>query len=148
MGVSYVQTLVIPADMLDALLGSLAARPADALWDTPTLHLATAVPILAKGMVLADFTEADFSGYVDAALTFSAVESGGPNSRGISAAAYFAATTATPFVANTIVGIYVTDGTGAVLYGAQAIDPPVQFSAPGDWQEFVLQFALGAQQQG
>lgn len=136
--------LAITRALLDALLGSLGTRPAAALLTTPKIELYTARTAQPSiNSAYADFTFANFSGYANAALVLSGPVNPGPNSAALIANANFIATTASPFVPNTILGYAVTDGA-SVLYAAEEFTSPVPIASAGDFLDLNFLFILNS----
>jgi hypothetical protein len=113
-----------------------------------------AIPLLAPKMglyknniiptelnVLADFTEADFTGYAQQTPVFGPVVI---DENGVPVAPLSATFTQTGVViTNVVFGMFVIDSTGALL-GAALFDIPRSFNAIGDFEICNLLFGLGA----
>jgi len=111
-----------------------------------------AVPLLAPKMalfkndivptpsnVLADFTEADFTGYAQQSPVFGAVVI---DENGIPVAPASSTFTASgSAITNTVYGMYLLDSTGA-LVGAARFDSPRGFANLGDFEIVTLLFGL------
>jgi hypothetical protein len=113
-----------------------------------------AIPLLAPKMglfknniiptevnVLADFIEADFTGYAQQTPVFGSVVL---DENGVPVAPLSAQFTQTGVViVNVVYGMFLLDSTGA-LVGAAAFDAPRAFNAIGDFEICNLLFGLGA----
>lgn len=118
--------------LLNAMLTSLTARPAGALLTTPSVVLYTAGPTPGPNSAVADFTEADFSGYAAEPVTPSAAVELGTNSQALVFSALFVATTGSPFVGNVILGYLLTDAAAA-YYGGEQFPEPLSISQAGQF---------------
>ena len=87
---------------------------------------------IAVGTVLADFTEADFSGYASAALagfTAAAIVGHSANTDGNQ---IIWTVSASPSTTNNIYGVYITDAGNTKLYGAvAAASAPIAMAVGG-----------------
>jgi hypothetical protein len=113
-----------------------------------------AVPLLAPKMglfknnivptpsnVLADFTEADFTGYAQQSITWGAV---GVDQSGIPVGPGTVTFTQTAVTVSEIVyGMFIVDSTGAIV-GAALFDTPVNFGAVGAFAVVTVLFGLVA----
>jgi hypothetical protein len=119
--------------MLDSLLLSLTVLP-------------TVLPVTAgkrrlfkndftptPNSAIADFTEADFTGYASDALAIGTPANLNDNVDCCVTAGAFTATAGSPFVPNTIYGVYMTDGTPTLWYAAARFPVPVPIAAAGDF---------------
>lgn len=123
--------------LLSSLVGCLTARPAAAILSTPTVHLCVNSPNITPGSLPADFTEATFTGYAAVAIsTWSAVLNLMLNVIGIAGSALFVQTGTA--ITQTVTGYYVTDGTGAVFYGAELFPTPVPMSSIGSFVDLTV----------
>jgi hypothetical protein len=118
--------------LIDAMLTALSARPAAALLTTPKLILIKAGGPITPTSAVADFTEANFSGYAQSAQTLAGPVTTASGGQGMLGSGTFVATTASPFVDNNVVGYLVTDGASA-FYGGELFDAPQPIAAPGDF---------------
>jgi len=138
----FLRTLLlsITQALANALLECYTSRPAGALLTTPTIELwsANSAPI-GQAMVYSQFTPATFSGYAMQAITLSAPVTLDPRTQGLIGNVSFIATTASPFVPDTILGYMLTSGSG-VLYGAEQFASPVPIAGAGNFLN--LEFAL------
>lgn len=85
--------------------------------------------------VLADFTEADYTGYTEADPTWGAIYYDTPS--GLAIASYPAVFQPTgTTVANTIYGWYITDDPATIWFACERFDNPVQMASGTDVCEF------------
>jgi len=83
--------------------------------------------------VAGDFTECDFSGYAPinmSAFGTAYIDSISGQYVADSVAKTFLATSASPFVANTVYGYFITDGTGLNLLGFEKFATPIPVAVP------------------
>jgi len=93
------------------------------------LHLATAGPPGGPTEVLGDFTEATFTGYAAATLTWSGPYYGADGApQAVSQLASFIATAA---ASETITDWYITDGAGTALLASGHLENPVVIDRDG-----------------
>lgn len=100
---------------------------------TGLLHLFTSPAINGPGLVLADFTEATFTGYTSTGIGASVlpgmdVLGNGVAKQGVSSV-FECTGTAVP---NTVFGWYITDSAGTTLLEYGFFDGPLTFAVPGD----------------
>lgn len=107
-------------------------------WDGLKVHLATAVPALAGGMQVGDFTEATFTGSAAKAITWGTPFDNPDGSPKVASQLLAFQCTADPTTPETITGIYITDTAGTGLKFASLLDTPVSISAAGQGIPFVI----------
>ena len=99
-----------------ALWLCLTTRPAAAIFAAPIVHLCNNTPTITPDSAVGDFVETAFTGYVAVSNpTFSAVLRPDRGTVAVVANALF--TCSGTAVTDVITGYYVTDTTGAILYG-------------------------------
>jgi hypothetical protein len=119
--------------LADLVLATVQVRPAAALIATLKIALFTGSTTPGPDSVYADFTEANFSGYARATVTNPApIVAPSSLDVGILCQALFVATTATPFVPNTVTGYFLTDGTTG-YYGGERFTTPFPVAIAGDF---------------
>jgi hypothetical protein len=143
--------VVIGNPIAGALLGALSVRPAGALWSTPKVRLFNSPTVNPQPTTpLATYTAAEtaFSGYTSGGIapTFSGVVNLTPGSQGIVANVTYVATTATPFVPDTIYGWWADDGTNPVVAEKFAGGRAIPISNVGDWLELQIAFPVNSVQ--
>jgi hypothetical protein len=126
------QAPVYSKALLDAMLGTLGARPAAALFDTPVVQLFTAGPAITPTTDPTAYTEAAFHGYVADAPTFAAVGNLIGGDQGLPAQVHFAATSGGSLGAETIIG-YLLTGASDAFYMGEFFAQPVPIAAVGDF---------------
>jgi hypothetical protein len=132
-------TPVIPSSQLLTLAGDLQADLA-----LSNMHLYTAVvnPVGPRS-VLADFTEAAFTGYAPAVLTAWGAPFLDPSGDGVTASPVGVFPGPSAGSGATILGAYVTDTANAVLNAAVVFDTPIPLSGPHDSLSVMIQLAVG-----
>lgn len=82
-----------------------------------------------------DANECDYSGYTAGgyAVVVPTPVNLSVTAQGLFISQLFTATTATPFVPNTLYGWWLDDGTNVVAYGVFSGSPPPQMGSPGDF---------------
>jgi hypothetical protein len=98
---------------------------------TPKLHLFTSPTVNNPGLVLADFTEAVFTGYAPVVLT-SALDGIDPAVLAIAKFLPQAVFTSGAVATVIVEGWYITDTAASVLLAYGFFDAPVAFNRPGD----------------
>lgn len=121
--------LVVPNSQLLQILEDYATLPTDPAFETPTMHLFQNDFAPNVAMVLADLTEATFSGYAAAAgLAWGApfINADGRAETDLPSQQFQHDGGA---VANLVYGYYLTNAAGTVLYGAERFaDAPIAMS--------------------
>jgi hypothetical protein len=101
--------------------------------NTAKLRLFTDPPANSPTLVLADFTEAGFTGYLAVTLSSTWLEGLDGAARGIEKynglASFICTAVSGP---DTVYGWYITDGAGAALFAYGFFDAPVVIGAIGD----------------
>ncbi len=139
------KNLFVMPVVTDKILAALSAIPAAALFPTPNVHLYTNPAVISRASVIATFTEAAWTGYLQQALPALL----GPynidtNNRGMQQDVTFGATAAvTPSVL--VYGVFITDTTNAILWAAEAFANPIPFANAGDFLTY--EFNFGEQMQ-
>jgi hypothetical protein len=134
--------LTIANTLINAVLTALSTRPAGALLTTPTIELWNATTgTLTPNSTYGQFTKTTFSGYAAVALTLTGPVTINPTTQGMIANASFVATSASPFVPDTILGYMLTDGVSA-LYAFERFANPVPIPAPGAFIDLSFVFPL------
>lgn len=112
------------------------------LADTPHLALFTAGPGWSSGNVLAQYTEADFTGYARKPAVFAnAGLSAGGRPQCISAAVNFSPTGTT--ITNTAAGVLlVSDVTAGELWGVGYFSKPIELASPLADLAIIAKFAV------
>lgn len=125
--------------LTDALLAALSARPAAALFDTPTAHLFVNDVDVTAETVIGDFDEAAFDGYAaDAVGALAGPITLADGQRAMHAEVDFIAATGIVGPGEVVYGVYVTDGAGTTLYAAERLSIPVPIANPGDFLSYDL----------
>lgn len=104
---------------LNRLMAAYSTNPAAALIASPVLHLIQSPGgSFTPDSVVGDFTpvEADYDDYVAAALSGMTIANLDGSMRALSGIASFPVTSATPAVANTIHGYWITSTAGIVCF--------------------------------
>jgi hypothetical protein len=127
--------------LVNALLTTLSTDPAAALLVTPKIFLFTEGTQPGPESEVTDFTEADFSGYALQSVTLSGAVNIGDAEQARLATVTFVATTASPFVPNTILGYLLTDGVLA-YYGGELFAEPVPIAQAGDFLKLDLVLSM------
>lgn len=133
------------------LLAAFSARPAAALLITPFVHLYTArTNAPSQDSVVADFTEAAFTGYAAVALALPLL---GPinadtDHSGVHNEVDFVAGAVTP-PGQSIMGYWIDEAAsgGASLYAAEEFETPIPIAALGDYISLDVILALPWQEQ-
>lgn len=128
------QNLVYSRAFMDTVLDAYKTVPGGALITAPTLRLLQgALPAITPDTALADLValEANFSGYGADTFTLTVPVQSSTNVQCAIGSGTFVATTASPFVGNTITGYFVTDGTNLVASEAFPLSSPVPIDAVG-----------------
>jgi hypothetical protein len=131
--------------IVDALLGTLSTRPAAALLTTPKVDLYSAGPGLGPNMAYGAFTKCIYSGYASATLTPAGPVNLPGQVQGLLANALFTATVASPFVPDTAIGYFISDGA-ANVYAAELFTNPIPFASAGDFADLLVAMPLAASQ--
>jgi hypothetical protein len=99
------------------------------LYDGALVHLYKSPVVLSETTELADFVEADFTGYAPStAITWQA-PAYAPDGRPTLVGGMKTFDAAAPFtIANTIYGYYITNGAGTVYLWAREFDTPIGIS--------------------
>lgn len=138
----FLQTLVfqITKALADALLACLGARPAGALLTTPTIELwSSQSGTIGPSMIYSQFTKCTFSGYAGAAITLVGPVNLDIKTQGLIGNVNFIATTASPFVPDTVAGYMLSDGVSTV-YGAEQFQTPVGIGSVGAFLDLSFAF--------
>lgn len=131
--------------VLDALLATLATRPAGALLTTPTAHLFKTSLVFNQDTPIATFhtAEADFSGYAAQALPAAVgpISPGGQTDALLYTVNFLAnGIPATP--QNNVYGYWVDHNAGADWVLAELFPEPIPFTQTGDYLDLSVLFAL------
>lgn len=127
------QNLCWSRTLARAILLAVQTRPAAALATGLQLALSTGGGAINPDTVYADLTEAAFSGYARITLPIPAlVVQEDIDKLALLIQGTFVAAAATPFVAETIKGYFITDA-GNDIFGGEVTPDPFPISAAGDF---------------
>jgi hypothetical protein len=134
-------TLILSVYLRNLMLAALAARPAAALWATPTVHLSQDPAFNpTQDSVLATLAanEATFTGYAAATPVLAGPYNSTVNTQVEISTVVFAATPSGSFIPNQIYGYWLSDGTNYIAGEAFGSAGPVAIQAAGDYVEIDL----------
>lgn len=148
-GVYESENVILSQYIRNAMLTTLTTRPGAALWQTPKIHLSnlsTFAPAPTATLASLTANETAFSGYTAATVTAVVPVNVSPTVQALIATVVFEATTASPFVPDTIWAYWGDDGTNWLVAEKFANGASIPIASAGDYCQIDLIFPLGTPQ--